>query len=483
MQRIVSGRLFLTAALLLCVAPTAGAEAERIRRLARSFEAAHKATVGLSVVDLRGGAVLSEHRPTEPRILASNQKLLTSAFALARLGADFQFRTRLHTAGKHLVVVGDFDPTSGDPRIAAENQRSIYAELDRWAAEVSKQVGVRVEGDLFVVTGGPKIYHHPDWPARQRDNWYAAPVARINFHDNCFDVTWKLTDGQAVPEVTPASRFIRVDNQVRPGKRHLWRLRTNEDDSVVTLTGTIRQTARDPLSQAVNDPPLLFGRVLADRLVQAGVRFDGRVRTLSPDRIRLSEGSTPVAVTATPLAVAMRRANKRSLNMMAEGMFLRAGDGTWLGSARIMRETLVREYGLDPTGLTVRDGGGLSHGNRVSPANVTKLLAAVAGREDGKLLLDSLPVSGVDGSLRGRLEDAVCKGRVLGKTGYVANASCLSGYVLDAKGKPAVAFSILCNAVPAGKGWKAHELQEAVCREIVAILDAEAEAPTRPAPD
>ncbi len=62
----------------------------------------------------------------------------------------------------------------------------------------------------------------------------------------------------------------------------------------------------------------------------------------------------------------------------------------------------------------------------------------------GKLYEETLPVSGVDGSLSDRLKTPPAKGAVHGKTGSLTHVNALSGYATTVKGER-VAFSILCN--------------------------------------
>ena len=151
--------------------------------------------------------------------------------------------------------------------------------------------------------------------------------------------------------------------------------------------------------------------------------------------------------------------------------FLRAGDGTWSGSAELMNRTLTRAHGLDEDALRVRDGSGLSHDNRATPAAVTAVLAGLAGGDGAAAFLASLPVSGEDGTLRRRLARKPYRGRVRAKTGYASGVSCLSGYVLGADGRPSLAFSILVNGIRPGKAWKAKQLQDALCRVMVEARD------------
>ena len=219
-------------------------------------------------------------------------------------------------------------------------------------------------------------------------------------------------------------------------------------------------------SCAANDPPMLLGRVLADRIEKAGVKFAGRVR--KTDGVEL-KGAVELCRTRTPLATVLERANKRSLNMAAECLLLRAGDGTWDGSIRAMTKVLTGTFNLSPDGLVVRDGSGLSSGNRASAGNVARLLAALAKRKDFAAIRLSLPVSGRDGTLRRRLADKLCRGRVRAKTGTLSGATGLSGYVEDADGRAVAAFSILVNG---GRNAPAKSLQNRICRMLVKFVDA-----------
>ena len=237
---------------------------QRIASLVGTYEAASRAIVGLCVVDLRTGRPLAAARPDEQRTPASNQKLLTGAAALAKLGGSFKFTTAVCLSGKDIVLLGDGDPMLGDPRRAAANGQSIYHHVDLWAAAIRRKAGAKLAGDILVVRR-VKAFRHPDWSKSQYVNDYCAPVASLNFHNNCYDVTFRVAGGAARAVVVPQSRFIRVVGKLAPGKSHLWSLRSTTDESSVTIRGTVRPTS-DPYSAPVSNPPLLLGRILADRI-------------------------------------------------------------------------------------------------------------------------------------------------------------------------------------------------------------------------
>ena len=427
------------------------------------------ARVGVSVVDLASGKATVSVRENDLFIPASNQKLLSSAFALHALGGGYKFTTELYiTRAGDIVVYGDFDPTLGDPDLAADGGKSIYAEMDRWAVAVAKHLGDKPPGRLFV-SGGSMVYRPDTWKTSQNHMHYQAPVGKLNFHRNCFAATFKISGARAQAVIVPQSRFIAVKSSVQVGEKHIWSMRPGAGDGELVLRGTIKTASPYPLYVAANDPPMLFARTLAERLVAGGVPFEGKIKSMDLSKID-RKGAKPVCTTTTPIARAMKRANTDSLNLAAECFLLRAGDGTWPGSAEIMTKTLTKAFDLSADSLVVSDGSGLARKNRVSPAAMTKLLAGIAGRKDVSVLTDTLARAGIDGTLRKRMTGPPCRGRIIGKTGYILKVSCLSGYVLDKTGKPALAFSIMANDMP-GRVAPAKALQDEICTMLVEQVD------------
>jgi D-alanyl-D-alanine carboxypeptidase/D-alanyl-D-alanine-endopeptidase (penicillin-binding protein 4) len=461
---------------ILCVTPSLQAESagtlgDAIAQKVSLFEQTigGGARVGVSVLDLTAGKVTASARGNELFIPASNQKLLSSAFAMNTLGGDYKFSTELYiTRSGDIVVYGDFDPTLGDPELAIEDGKSIYADIDRLAAAVKKHLGDKLPGRLFV-SSGSGVYRPGTWKTNQNHLHYQAPAAKLNFHRNCFAATFKITGAQAIAIIAPQTRFVTVRNSLKVGAKQIWSMRPGSGDAELILRGTIKTASPYPQFVPVNDPPMLFARTLAERLVVAGVPFAGKIKSMDLSKID-RKVKKPICTITTPLARAMKRANKDSLNMAAESFLLKCGDGTWAGSAKVMEKTLTKAFGLSPDSLIVSDGSGLSRKNRVSPATMTTLLGGIAVGRHASVLTDSLARAGIDGTLSKRMTTAPCKGRIIAKTGYINGVSCLSGYVLDKTGKPAMAFSIMANDMP-GRVAPAKALQESICQMLVNQLD------------
>jgi D-alanyl-D-alanine carboxypeptidase/D-alanyl-D-alanine-endopeptidase (penicillin-binding protein 4) len=99
-------------------------------------------------------------------------------------------------------------------------------------------------------------------------------------------------------------------------------------------------------------------------------------------------------------------------------------------------------YGIDTTGMIIKDGSGLSPNNAVSPAYLTALFVKVNAREGNLgVLFDGLPIAG---GPRGSLSysdrfagaNSVADGAVFAKTGWIDTGYTLSGIIHAADGTP-----------------------------------------------
>jgi D-alanyl-D-alanine carboxypeptidase/D-alanyl-D-alanine-endopeptidase (penicillin-binding protein 4) len=95
----------------------------------------------------------------------------------------------------------------------------------------------------------------------------------------------------------------------------------------------------------------------------------------------------------------------------------------------------LADQGLDLPGLHVENGSGLSRSERVGAAGLARVLQRAAAGPHADLLRDSLPVVGVDGTMKRRLADEPVAGRAWIKTGSLADVRSIAGYVDAASGR------------------------------------------------
>ena len=152
---------------------------------------------------------------------------------------------------------------------------------------------------------------------------------------------------------------------------------------------------------------------------------------------------------SAPMADILEQLNKRSQNLYAEQVVRTAakakgGDGGFQ-SAQKTALAVLAELGVETKGLRMADASGLTRLNLVQPLQIAQLLRGMLGSEHAELYLGTLPIAGVDGTLRRRFSGCEhAKGRVRAKTGYISRVVALSGYV-PRKGADPLVFSILVN--------------------------------------
>ncbi len=452
-------------AALLSASPPAGAAESLSARLADALRPARKAQVGICVIDADRGSVVFERGADEPCKPASVAKLFTTAAALERFGPQFRFVTRAYLSGKQLWIVGGGDPAIGDERLALRDAQSRDFLFDEWADALRKR-GV-AELDRIVIDDSifDEEWTHSDWPADQQDRWYQAPVGGLNFNDNCLDAVASIRAGRISLALTPPLPEELVDNALRAAKAHRPVARRAADSDVFEFAGTLARGGElGPI--AAGNPRVFFGFALREGLRLRGVAVREGVypRQLSPDALARAE---LLATHETPLADVLWRCNTFSQNLFAECLLKalaayepdgrRSGTrGSWAAGGRVRNEQLAR-LGLDLGGAELRDGSGLSHGNRATARQFATLLVDMRRRPTAAAFEQSLAAAGEEGSMKNRYASAALRGVLRGKTGSIRGVQTLAGYV-GRDGKT-LAFAVLVN----GEG-------ENVCVRVAEIL-------------
>jgi D-alanyl-D-alanine carboxypeptidase/D-alanyl-D-alanine-endopeptidase (penicillin-binding protein 4) len=408
-------------------------------------------------------------------------KVLTTGAALFTLGAGFSFHTRLLKDGDRLVVVGDGDPSLGDPELTKDGAPSGDQLLDQWAQAVRK-AGITNVRELVVDDRiFDRQYQHPEWPADQLANSYCAEIAGLNFQTGLMLAYLGTGDGRAqVSRWAPSAPWLRVVNKStarndKKADQSVWVGRT-EDPATFTLNGNVKSVPKEPIAVCAHDMPSFFGRALAERLRAAGV-------TVGSVRLAESADPKPAGTDVAPpfeasLAAVVRRCNTDSQNLYAESLMKRMAaartgqPGSWTNGPTTLAAVIDQHLGAGSAAkwLTSVDGCGLSRGNKVAANLLTAWLGAIAkDPKVGPAFIQSLAVGGKTGTVKKRFKDIDAnKVFVPCKTGYINGVSCLSGYVGPVGGAPRFAFSVLCNDLNDEKEGvhRAKLLQE----KIAAIL-------------
>lgn len=477
--------------------------AERVQRIT-SEPGVVRAHWGVSVTRMDGTPVfaMNDGQLFQP---ASNGKLFTTAAAMALLPMDEHLKTRVigsgvyDTAGNYtgdLVLRGVGDANlSGRPvpyvRVPA-GQPSPHRDELRYINELADKVkssGItHIQGDVI---GDDSLFpndpYPADWAIDDTPWYYGAPINALMIADNAFNL--KITPGTAAGSaptatVDPALPFYTIDMQATTaakGEDAALDIQRELNTRTIHIYGTIA-AGSPPYAQdmSIGEPAEYAATALKAALEQRGIVITGTakavhkafyetsftrhsmepLRQLTPFKLRELLLAPPTCFdcetrvlaehTGPRLGDDITITNKTSENQHAE-LFLRqlgffiTGSGTAVQGERVLRTFLIKNVGIDPDDFLFFDGSGLSGHDLVTPRATTKLLAYGATQPWGAEWKNSLPVGGLDGSLRSRFPAAPLKEHVFAKTGTLSEARALSGYVDCASGKTLI-FSIMVNA-------------------------------------
>lgn len=435
------------------------------------------AKISVAVIAADDGAVLFQKDADSASIVASNKKLFTTAAAIRVLTPSFAFKTRVYSTGAFaggevqgdLVVVGDGDP---DVMSAAPTEKASLA--GRIAAALIAAGVKRVSGDLVIDDHVfDRQFLPPQWKKDQLAHDYAAPVAGFSLYENCLVVRVKPASkvgALASVELLPRTSVLAGEVTLKTGGA---KAKNSIGVPAPVAVGKVKISGQTPhgsspvpLYLPLANPSATHPAALRDALIRAGIAIGGKAR--------LADGKLDVktmralATVESPLETVLHKLNKESSNVLAEHVYKRIGAaaygaGTFQNAGKAVLETL-RHFGIDTTGAASADGSGLSRGNTFSARQTALVLRAMWQSPARSMVVNSLPISGVDGTLRKRLTQNAYKGRVRAKTGYIAGVSTLSGYAATDSNE-VLCFSILVNGVKGSTAAKG--VQDAIAKVLV----------------
>ncbi|MDR6571904.1 D-alanyl-D-alanine carboxypeptidase/D-alanyl-D-alanine-endopeptidase (penicillin-binding protein 4) [Curtobacterium sp. 320] len=335
------------------------------------------------VMNAKTGEVLFSRNGDEAAQTGSVMKTLTTATALAVLGGDHRIPTTVtKESGGTIALVGH-----GDATLSAGGA-TVYPGAPT-LAQLAQQVKAKLGNTPVTTIVTDDTYWNdadawdPTWPVSERT---------IGYQPN---VTALMVDG----------------DRANPGAQTSPR-------------------STDPVGRA--------GDLFRTALANAGVAGAGNAQIV---KRATTSTDTIATVSSQPVSTLIGQMIPNSDNTLAE-MLARisskeSGSDGSAASLTAVYQAALKSYGVDPAGIVIKDGSGESAANAVSPNFVAHLMVQVAAGAKGLgTLANALPVSGQSGTLASRFTgaNAVARGKVHAKTGWIDSANTLGGYIDAADG-------------------------------------------------
>ena len=373
-------------------------------------------------------------RPVNP---ASLMKLLTTDAALEMLGPAWSWSTPVWLQGSvhdgvlegNLVIKG-----SGDPKLVLER---VWLLLRR-----VQQLGVReIRGDIVLDRSAfvPGELNPADFDGEPLRPYNAgADALLLNYRAVLLTFTPEPGRGVATIAVDPPLAGVRIDATVplTSGPCDDWRgaLKAEfADPAKMHLAGAFQVACGEkvwPIAYA--DPRTYNERALAGLWAELGGKLTGVVRDGAAPAL------TPSFELRSPtLAEVVRDINKLSNNVMAQQLFLtlaatQRGAGTPEAAREVVGQWLKGRVGAAASGAVITNGSGLTRDSRLTATILGRLLQSAWSSAVMPELMSSLPVAGIDGTLR---RSKGVQGRAHLKTGSLRDVVGVAGYVLADSGR------------------------------------------------
>jgi D-alanyl-D-alanine carboxypeptidase/D-alanyl-D-alanine-endopeptidase (penicillin-binding protein 4) len=407
------------------------------------------ASVAVIVQPVDATQPLVAHNATQAMNPASVMKLVTTYAALDLLGPAWTWKTTAwtETAAVDGVLSGNlYLKGSGDPRFAIEHLWGLLRQLRvRGIQHIAGDVVLdRTVFDVPAIDPGA----FDDKPMRPYN------VGPDGLLINLRALRFTLLPDNGKPRVlmeTP-SDGLRVDNQLRSGEGSCgsnWkdfinvRLIPESNGNRLEFTGTYSALCGEkPLNLSPLPADGQAGGLIRALWKELGGTLGGQVRGGT-----VPAGSRLVAThESPPLADTVRDINKYSNNVMARQVYLTLGNDAAPATAERARQRIgnwLNARDLRFAELEIENGSGLSRRERISADSLNRLLLDAWKNPVMPEFVASLPIVGIDGTMKKRLNGSDATGRAHIKTGTLDGVKTAAGYALDARGRRyAVTFLI-----------------------------------------
>ena len=380
---------------------------------------------------------------------ASVMKLVTTYAALEQLGPAYVWNTPVYLQGT--VQDGSLRGNvylqgQGDPKLVVERLWLLMRRLQTQGIQV-------IVGDIVLDRTAFDVPEHD--PAR----FDGEPLRPYNAAPDALLLNYKSSVMTFVPDVPAGIARIKYDPPLAGVQRQATVALAAAGTECSDWRGALRAELTDPAKVgfqgvypatcgervwpvAAADPRGFAARAVEGMWRELGGKLTGSVR-----EGKVPAGLKPVFVATSPaLAEVVRDVNKYSNNVMAQHVFLTLAlqknrVATFDGAREALRQWWLARMGdADPP--QADNGAGLSRDARITVQALGRMLQTAWASPVMPELLASLPVAGVDGTLRRSRSQASAHL----KTGSLRDVMAVAGYVHAASGRRYVLVAIVNHA-------------------------------------
>lgn len=359
-----------------------------------------KCNLSILVIGSEKNDILYYYNPDAKMIPASITKLITTAVALNKLGINYEFKTVFYTDDNDL----------SDGVINGNLYLKGYGDPDLTTAELLKVTRLIVNKNIKKVTGN-LVYDE-------------------SYLDNMY--------------------YALADKYSGDTKKNYW-------PYITALSINKNKSSSDPAFECA--------QIVADELKKNNVELNGIIIAgITPDAAK------EICRLTRPIVNVITNMNKISDNQSAITLFKVVGavhkepPGSLLSGSEAVID-FMSSIGITRDNYEILEGSGLTRYNYVNAYIFVHLLKYMYNQINiFNVFYNSLPVAGVDGTLKDRMKNTEAEKNVHAKTGTLSNVSTLAGYAVS-RDNELIIFYIAMNGF-SGNAKIYRDKQDEICNAI-----------------
>ncbi|MGZ5278765.1 MAG: D-alanyl-D-alanine carboxypeptidase/D-alanyl-D-alanine endopeptidase, partial [Pseudobdellovibrionaceae bacterium] len=322
----------------------------------------------------------------------------------------------------------------GDPGFVSETMWYLVNVLTRSGLKT-------IDGDLIIDdTLFDKLRYDPSRQKERVDRAYDAPTGAMSFNWNSVNIfvrPGKKSGEPAVVFADPENQYIQLRARVETtGAGGKTSVNVDRDEDVkgpgdlVVVSGKIALDSKEVVVyKNITQPDLWAGYNLRSFLQQRGIEVKGAIKTgVTPGNAKVMAETD-----GKPIQDILADMNKFSNNYIAEMLVKNMSaaqnpPGTIDKGMKLLRDYLEK-IGVPGSQYELSNPSGLTRDNKMSAQALWRVLSDMQSQfRYQPEFVTSLPIAGIDGTLKNRMKNSPGERWVRAKTGFLTGVVALGGY-------------------------------------------------------
>ena len=384
---------------------------------------------------------------------ASVNKLITATIALDELGPDFKFRTSFFSSNQirdnkllgDLIIKGE-----GDPTLSIENLKDIFNSF--------KARGInQITGNIFLDDSYFKFQPNPEYIDDLNYRAYNVQPKSLLIEAGAIEVQFLNQDDNVYLFSKPSIKEIEVINNLKITNKVCedWKSKIHPDltftDELiqVILNGSFSKSCKNKslYLNALNQDEY-FKVAIKNILNQADIEFNGEIQKKSFADDDLNSFVLLHEHFSDPLNQLMYQMNKFSLNLFSRNLALAVMKQKTEFEADefntdIFFKSWFEKQEINFNEFFIENGAGLSRDSYANTLLFQEVLTFIVESDWKSEIISSLPIAGIDGTLKSMFKEKSFSNATHLKTGRLKNVFALSGFMKSSKGEEYIVTFVL----------------------------------------